>query len=100
MKAGGDPTTIARWINKAEAARADARVTLRNLKADKGLTADEIRRLLDQLPDLAEVFRNADPADLQDLLHNLHVRLVYDPAQKQVTASVDPCAAVGVGGPR
>lgn len=98
MRAGGDPATIARWINKAQAQRAAAQHTLDNLSAQHGYTADEIHQIINDLDDPAAVFLAGDPADVQQLLHALNVHLTYHPDDGLVTASVDPCAGVRVGG--
>jgi site-specific DNA recombinase len=99
LEAGGDPTTVATWLNDARAAEQEARLELASLRQHAPLTANQIRAVLDALPRHEFLLSDGDPVVVNDFLHAINLTLTYDPVARTVTAECDPCGKVRVGGP-
>ena len=104
IDAGGDVQEITHWINSAKAERLQAEAVLRATStAPRRMTAEEIKTIVQEVGSLAEVIRDADPADKAEIYKGLNLTLTYQPTSGTVRAKAqispaDHGVMVGVRG--
>jgi site-specific DNA recombinase len=101
LDGGADPVVVAGWTTEVKADRLAAEADLTACAPPARLTADEIRRLLDELGDVGDVLAAADPTAKAAIYADLGVTITYDPKRRHVRAEARPvaaCALARVGG--
>jgi hypothetical protein len=102
LEAGTDPAVVARWIGEVQAERWAAEEELRRRRTAKALTEDDIRAVVENLGNLADVLEAAEPHKKADLYDNLGLSLTYEPSKRRVLVEADlgGVRPVRVGGPK
>jgi hypothetical protein len=90
LDAGGDPAVIGPWIAETQAKKITAQAEIRTSTGRRQLSQDDIAAIVAAFADLAQVVREADPADKADLYAQLKLTLTYQPGQRLVEATVKP----------
>ena len=90
LDAGGDPAVIGPWIAETQAKNVTAQAETRTATGRRQLSRDDIAAVVAAFADLAQVVRDADPADKADLYAQLKLTLTYQPGQRLVEATVKP----------
>jgi hypothetical protein len=96
-----DPVVVAGWMSEVQGERLEAEAELIISSPSGPLSADEVRRLVDSLGDMAQVLAEADGKDKANLYSELGISLTYDPELRKVTAQARlpiACATESVGG--
>jgi site-specific DNA recombinase len=111
LDAGADPTVVTTWIAETQTERQQAQTRQAQARTGPSPLADEITRLteaqltaiIDELADLTEALRDADPAHKLEVYRSLGLRLTFEPQTQTVRAEIDLAAhrwdSVGVRGP-
>jgi hypothetical protein len=116
LDAGADPTVVTTWIAETQTERqqAQARQAQAQAQARTGtpslaeevtrLTEAQLTTIIDELGNLTDALRDADPAHKLEVYRSLGLRLTYDPQTQTVRAEIDLAAhrwdSVCVRGPR
>jgi site-specific DNA recombinase len=90
LDAGGDPAVIGPWIAETQTQKVTAQAEIRTATGRRQLSRDDIAAIVAAFTDLAQVVREADPADKADLYAQLKLTLTYQPDQRLVEATVKP----------
>jgi site-specific DNA recombinase len=90
LDAGGDPAVIGPWIAETQAKKVTAQAEIRTATGRRQLSRDDIAAIVAAFADLAQVVREADPADKADLYAQLKLTLTYQPGERLVEATVKP----------
>jgi site-specific DNA recombinase len=90
LDAGGDPGVIGPWIAETQAKKVTAQAEIRTVTGRRQLNRDDIAAVVAAFADLAQVIREADPADKAELYAQLKLTLTYRPDQRLVEATVKP----------
>jgi DNA invertase Pin-like site-specific DNA recombinase len=90
LDAGADPAAVAEWTRAVRKQR-DAAVAAATVAkgAPTQLIESEIAAIIDRLGDLAQVIKDADPADKAAIYASLGLKLTYQPGKRIVRAEVD-----------
>ena len=81
---------IGPWIAETQAKKVTAQAEIRTATGRRQLSRDDIAAIVAAFADLAQVVREADPADKADLYAQLKLTLTYQPDQRLVEATVKP----------
>jgi len=92
LDTGADPTVVTEWITACQTER---RHTERQLRAAEAttptrLTHDTIRTLVDQLGDIVDTLKHAEPDTKARLYRQLGLRLDYSSETRTVHARIEP----------
>ncbi|WP_280691882.1 MULTISPECIES: recombinase family protein [unclassified Kitasatospora] len=92
LDAGGDPATVAQWINEARLQQATAQQRLNQLTAETPtpLTHQQIERLISDLGDLTDRLLQAEPERKAPIYESFGLTLVYDMKKRTVTVESRP----------
>ena len=90
LDAGTDPVLVQQWITQVQAERAVAAADLRQITGRRSLTADEISTMVDAMSGIAQILRQADPADKAEVYQQLGIRLTYKPGPRLIQAEASP----------
>jgi len=89
LDAGGDPAVIGPWIAETQAKKVSAQAGIRTAPGHRQLSRDDIAAIVAAFADLAQVIRDADPADKAELYAQLKLTLTYQPGQRLVEATAE-----------
>ena len=78
---------IGPWIAETQARKVTAQAEIRTATGRRQMSRDDIAAIVAAL---AEVVREADPADKADIYAQLNLTLTYQPGQRLVEATVKP----------
>ena len=96
LDAGADPAVVANWISETQAARKSAKqrhaATSRPKDDLSGLTAQQLAAIIDEIGDLSEALKEAEPEHKQAVYRSLGLKLIYSPDTKTVRAEIDLAA--------
>ena len=81
---------IGPWIAETQARKVTAQAEIRTATGRRQMSRDDIAAIVAALADLAQVVREADPADKADIYAQLNLTLTYQPGQRLVEATVKP----------
>lgn len=81
---------IGPWIAETQAKKVTAQAEIRTATGQGPMSRDDIAAIVAAFADLAQVVREADPADKADLYAQLKLTLTYQPDQRLVEATVKP----------
>jgi site-specific DNA recombinase len=101
LDGGADPVVVAGWMSEVQGERLQAEAELAISGPAAPLPADELRRLVESLGDMAQVLSEAEPKDKAEVYAGLGISLTYHPDQRRVVAEVRPpiaCRTERVGG--
>jgi site-specific DNA recombinase len=84
LDAGGDPAVIGPWIAETQARKVTAQAEIRTATGRRQMSRDDTAAIVAALADLAQVVREADPADKADIYAQLNLTLTYQPDQRLV----------------
>jgi site-specific DNA recombinase len=100
LEAGTDPTVVQQWIAEVTATRAAAEAQLRESRTEPdGLTAEQVRELVEQAGGLVHTLDHSDPTLRAQLYEELGINGVYDPHRHTVHVQVELGRRIGrVGG--
>lgn len=90
LEAGTDPVLVQQWIAETQAEKAVAESALRAAGGRRGMTADEIRTLVEAMSGIAAILKVAHPADKAELYRELGLRLIYEPGPRLIKAEASP----------
>lgn len=90
LDAGGDPAVIGPWIAETQARKVTAQAEIRTATGRRQMSRDDIAAIVAAFADLAQVVREADPADKADVYAQLNLTLTYQPGQRLVEVTVKP----------
>jgi hypothetical protein len=100
LEAGADPALVAAWSTQVQQQRTAAQTRLANLASHHGanrrVSRDDIRTMVDTLGGLLDALRHADPADKAEVYRELGIRLIYHHTEHTVLAETRPTSSVGV----
>jgi site-specific DNA recombinase len=82
LKAGTDPTLVARWTTEIQARRAEALARSRQSTGRRRMSKDEIRSLVEAIGNIHAVLADAAPEDKAQVYHQLGLHLSYEPAKR------------------
>ncbi|WP_344444241.1 hypothetical protein [Kitasatospora nipponensis] len=87
LDAGGDPATVAGWINEARLDQATAQQRLNQLTAEAPptLTGDQVQAVIAKLGNLTDRLMQAKPERKAPLYEAFGLKLVYDAKKRVVT---------------
>ena len=94
LEAGADPAVVARWIAETQAERRLAEQHRRETPGKVNdpvhrLSTEEIFAIVEELGDIVDALRDAEPEHKLDVYRNLGLRLTYDPETRTVLADID-----------
>jgi hypothetical protein len=81
---------IGPWIAETQAKKVTAQAEIRTATGRRQMSRDDIAAIVAAFAGLAQVVKEADPADKADLYAQLKLTLTYQPGQRLVEASVKP----------
>ena len=81
---------IGPWIAETQAKKVTAQAEIRTATGRRQMSRDDIAAIVAAFADLAQVVKEADPADKADLYAQLKLTLTYQPGRRPVEASVKP----------
>ncbi|MCX4750606.1 recombinase family protein [Kitasatospora sp. NBC_01287] len=98
LDAGGDPATVAGWINEARLDQTTAQQRLNQLTAEAPptLTADQIQALITELGNLTDRLMQATPARKAPLYEAFGLNLTYNAKKRIVTVESRPASSMCV----
>ena len=100
LEAGADPALVAAWSQEVQQQRTIAEARLATLATNYGanrrMSRDEIRAIVDTLSGLLDALRHADPADKAEVYRELGVCLTYNHTERTVLAETRPTSSVCV----
>jgi hypothetical protein len=97
LEAGADPAVVAAWIAET---RAELRLAEQHRRETPGQVTDAVHRLsteeivaiVEELGDIVNALRDAEPEHKLEVYRNLGLRLTYDPETRTVRADIDLAA--------
>jgi site-specific DNA recombinase len=94
LEAGADPAVVAGWIAETQAERRLAEQHRRETPSKvtdpaHRLSTEEIIAIVEELGDVVNALRDAEPEHKLDVYRNLGLRLTYDPETRTVRADID-----------
>lgn len=99
LEAGRDPDGLTSQYNAAALDKRAAEAALAAIEPAQRLTADDIRKMLSELGDMAKVLDSANREDLAELYKALDLVISYDDAETRADVSISPrVVKVGVRG--
>ncbi|MGI9611808.1 MAG: hypothetical protein ACR2QO_02780, partial [Acidimicrobiales bacterium] len=94
--------TVAQWIAETESRRKAAEFRLRQLDTGSGMTASEIRDVVERMHGIIAILDAASAEDRRKVYEAAQLSITYDHAEKRVklhaSPSVEPWSSVRVGG--
>ena len=89
LEGGADPKVVAGWIGEVQGERLRAEQAVVLAHRDS-LTAEDVRAVLAELPDMRKVLAKADPELKGEINAGLGIRLTYKPAERIVAVEGTP----------
>jgi site-specific DNA recombinase len=86
IDAGGDIEEIAQWINAAKAQRLQAQALIRETATPARMTREDIKIIVERCSSMADVIRQAQPADKAEMYRGINLMLTYQPETQIVRA--------------
>jgi site-specific DNA recombinase len=89
LDAGADPGVVVAWIKDVQAERRRIELDLRGNGPVPVWSAEDIRKLVQNLGDVTRVLRSAEPQKKASLYESLGLGLTYEPDERKVRVEAD-----------